>query len=205
MFEKPLPDEDQRAIIEGRLDVSMLVEAGAGSGKTESLVRRMVAGIAAGACEVEHMSAVTFTRKAAAELRGRFQLALEEELRQADPSGVRLQPNRVGDPGSVRLQPDPVIAGRVQDALSNLERFFSGTIHSFCAHLLRERPVQAGVSPGFTELDEVADTTLRKQSWRDFLTAAKADPIVRELRDAGIKPKDRKSVVEGKRAHARGG
>ena len=52
------------------------------------------------------------------------------------------------------------------------------------------------MSPGFTELDEVADTMLRKQSWRDFLTAAKADPIVRELRDAGIKPKDLDGAFE---------
>jgi hypothetical protein len=43
---------------------------------------------------------------------------------------------------------------RIRAALSNLERFFAGTIHSFCAHLLRERPVEAGVSPGFIELDE---------------------------------------------------
>ena len=46
------------------------------------------------------------------------------------------------------------------------------------------------MSPGFTELDEGADALLRKQSWRDFLTASKADPVVGELLDAGIKPKD---------------
>ena len=44
---------------------------------------------------------------------------------------------------------------RASTALANLERFFAGTIHSFCARLLRERPVEAGVSPGFTELDEM--------------------------------------------------
>jgi ATP-dependent helicase/nuclease subunit A len=181
--DRQLADQSARDRIVSDLERNLLVEAGAGSGKTHEMARRMAAGIATGVYQVEHMSAVTFTRKAAAELRGRFQLALEEELRQADPSGVR-------------LQPDPVIANRIQHALSNLERFFAGTIHSFCAHLLRERPVEAGVSPGFTELDEVADTTLRKQSWRDFLTAAKADPIVRELRDAGIKPKDLDGAFE---------
>src|SRR5438093_659209 len=148
MSEKPLPDEDQRALIEGRLDVSMLVEAGAGSGKTESLVRRMVAGIAAGACEVEHMAAVTFTRKAAAELRGRFQLALERKLAE---------------------EKDPERRRRLQRALGSLEQLFAGTIHSFCARLLRERPVEAGVAPGFVELDETEDEEQRAEAWRAYV------------------------------------
>ena len=55
----------------------------------------------------------------------------------------------------------------------NLERFFAGTIHSFCARLLRERPVESGVSPGFTELDEVQDLELRQRVWREFITNAR--------------------------------
>ena len=160
--DRQLADQRARDRIVSELDRNLLVEAGAGSGKTHEMARRMAAGIATGVYQVEHMSAVTFTRKAAAELRGRFQLALEDELRQS--AGLPDAADRVG---------------RIRAALSNLERFFAGTIHSFCAHLLRERPVEAGVSPGFTELDEVADAMLRKQSWRDFLTAAKADPLVR--------------------------
>ena len=65
-------------------------------------------------------------------------------------------------------------AARVHAALSNLERFFAGTIHSFCARLLRERPVESGVSPGFTELDEVQDLELRKRAWRDFIASARS-------------------------------
>ena len=45
---------------------------------------RMAAGVAAGVYDIERMAAVTFTRKAAAELRGRFQLALEEQRKTAD-------------------------------------------------------------------------------------------------------------------------
>ena len=63
-----LPDQKARGRIEAALDINLLVEAGAGSGKTESLARRMAAGIAAGVYEVTGMAAVTFTRKAAAEL-----------------------------------------------------------------------------------------------------------------------------------------
>ena len=80
----------------------------------------------------------------------------------------------------------------LQSALSNLERFFAGTIHSFCARLLRERPVESGVSPGFTELDEVQDLELRQRAWRDFITSARAagDPDMMALLEADVKPKD---------------
>ena len=71
------PDQAARDLIERRLGINILVEAGAGSGKTQSLAGRMAAGVVEGHYEVQHMAAVTFTRKAAAELRGRFQLALE--------------------------------------------------------------------------------------------------------------------------------
>ena len=75
MSERPLADAAARARIVTELDRSLLVEAGAGSGKTHQLAARMAAGIATGTYEIEHLAAVTFTRKAAAELRGRFQLA----------------------------------------------------------------------------------------------------------------------------------
>src|SRR4029079_15874768 len=60
------------------------------------------------------------------------------------------------------------------------------------ARLLRERPVESGVSPGFTELDEVQDLELRQRVWREFITNARAagDPDMVALLQADIKPKD---------------
>ena len=144
MPETPIADQASRDIIRGSLDTNILVEAGAGSGKTEMLAERMAAGVASGVYQVEHMAAVTFTRKAASELRGRFHLALERLLQ----------------PHESRAPLDAESAARVHRALSNLERFFAGTIHAFCARLLRERPVESGVAPGFSELDEVQDLDL---------------------------------------------
>ncbi len=171
MSNQPLPDQAARDFIVSNLDVNLLVEAGAGSGKTESLAQRMVAGIASGRCRVGEMAAVTFTRKAAAELRGRFQAALEK---------------RLGDEG------DEDAKARISKALSDLETLFAGTIHSFCARLLRERPVEAGLAPGFTEADEVDDAELRKKAWRDFLARERAhdSALLRELSDAGVKTAD---------------
>ncbi|MHC4211302.1 MAG: UvrD-helicase domain-containing protein, partial [Planctomycetota bacterium] len=110
----------------------MLVEAAAGTGKTTSMVGRMVSLLAEGRCGVETMAAVTFTRKATAELRSRFQIALEQEARAAE-----------GERGD-----------RLRTALSRIEQCFIGTIHSFCGRLLRERPIEADFDVAFEELDD---------------------------------------------------
>src|SRR5262245_47626882 len=114
------PDQHERDLIVRELDRTMLVEAAAGTGKTTSMIARMVALLAAGKCNVEALAAVTFTRKAAAEIRSRFQLELERA---------------VSDSGSEQR-------AFLQDALDHIERCFIGTIHSFCARLMRERPVE---------------------------------------------------------------
>lgn len=167
-------DAASRLSIREELNKNLLVEAGAGSGKTQTLAERMAAGVAEGAYAIEHMAAVTFTRKAASELRGRFHLALEAKLQQARIEGAQAQ------------------VGRLERSLANLERFFAGTIHAFCARLLRERPVESHVSPGFSELDEVQDLELRQRVWREFVTAARraGDADVLALLDADVKPKD---------------
>jgi ATP-dependent helicase/nuclease subunit A len=165
-----LADAQARRDIEQRLDVNMVVEAGAGSGKTYSLASRMADGIATGRYSVGEMAAVTFTRKAAAELRARFQLRLEERLQDA-----------AGDERA-----------RIATALADIEHLFAGTIHAFCARLLRERPVEAGVPPDFDELDEVDDERLRRQAWREFLAAEQEaeSAAVATLRSAGLDAAD---------------
>ena len=140
-------DAKYRERITSNLDVSMLVEAGAGSGKTTSLVGRMLALISTGRCTVDRMAAVTFTRKAAAELKGRFQLALEE---------------------AHKTEADPEKRERYQHGLARLELLFAGTIHSFCTRLLRERPIEARIDPDFEELEENEDVILRDQCWHEI-------------------------------------
>ena len=172
------PDQPVRDRIVSEFDKNFLVEAGAGSGKTYSLAMRMAAGIAVGAYVVEHMAAVTFTRKAAAELRGRFQLAVEERLGKKPPEAERR---------------------RLETALAGMERLFAGTIHAFCAHLLRERPVDARVAPGFEELGDIEDLQLQQRAWRDYGVEDRAlgfQPML-DLLEAGIRPKDLDSAFAG--------
>jgi len=146
------PDQKQRALIETRLDATVLVEAAAGTGKTTAMVHRMLALVKAGRCRVEEMAAVTFTRKAAAELQERFQAELAK------------------------------VDGR------DAEPCFIGTVHSFCARLLRERPVEAGVDPSFEELDEERDARLRERAWETFGNElfASDDPVLDELERLGL-------------------
>ncbi len=167
----PLPDEGARRRIKEELDRTLFVEAGAGSGKTESLVDRMIALLGAGKCTVGQLAALTFTRKAAAELRGRFQIGLEKAaLRDADPE----------------------VKERLKEALRNLEQCSIGTIHSFCARLLRERPIEIGLDPSFTELEEIDDAIFRAKCWTDYLVKVRIEgqEVLRELDEAGLAPQD---------------
>jgi len=149
----PPPDHDQRRLIVKELDRNMLVEAAAGTGKTTGIVRRMVALLGEGKCPIATLAAVTFTRKAAAELRERFQLALETAARRE--KGAR--------------------GKRLGQALAHIEQCFIGTIHSFCARLLRERPVEAGVDLAFQEIEPEEDARLRREAWDELLTRLQLD------------------------------
>jgi len=142
-----LPDQMERDRIERELDTSMLVEAAAGTGKTTCMVKRMLGLLAADKCKIQEMAAVTFTRKSAAELRSRFQVALEDAVRLSN--------------GNAKP--------RLEDALSRIEQCFTGTIHSFCARILRERPVEAQVDVAFQEADEIADSVLRDRAWDEYV------------------------------------
>jgi ATP-dependent helicase/nuclease subunit A len=167
-----LPDAGARRRIAEDLDTNLLVEAGAGSGKTTALVSRMVGLVREGAAEVTEIAAVTFTRKAAGELRERFQEALEKE---------RVREGLSSEAGA-----------RLERALQNLDRAFMGTIHAFCARLLRERPIEAGIDPGFRETTAPEAARLAARFWGLHLErlASTGDPILGDLEDVGLVPAD---------------
>jgi len=166
-----IPDIDVRDEIKNNLDVNILVEAGAGSGKTTSIVNRMVSLIISGKCSVENIAAITFTRKAAQELKERFQNGLERCFYEQQ------------NPGEKEI---------LKEALKNMERCFIGTIHSFCASLLRERPVEASVDPDFAELDDITDMLLHKQAWQQYLLDVRLNFLEKlaKLNNCGLKPSD---------------
>jgi ATP-dependent helicase/nuclease subunit A len=120
---------------------NVVLEASAGTGKTRVLVERYVNLLLAGV-DPQHILAITFTRKAAAEMRERILERMREasRLSQFDLARWRELRSRLGD-----------------IAIS--------TIDAFCLALLREFPLEADVDPGFeladeTELPRLVDASL---------------------------------------------
>lgn len=149
-----LDDEAARTRIRSSLNESLLVEASAGTGKTSELVRRIVAVLGAGLTDVSRIVAVTFTNKAAGELKLRLRQGLDRERQQA--TGER--------------------ARHLEDALAHLEEASIGTIHSFCGQILRERPVEARVDPAFEEIAEQESDRLYNRAFQQWFQEALDQP-----------------------------
>ena len=167
-----LDDWAERKKIVEDLGTTFLVEAGAGSGKTKSLVDRMIALLRSRTCKIDTLAAVTFTRKAAAELRERFQTSLEREYAAAEGEERR----------------------RFGEGLSNLEQCFIGTIHSFCARMLRERPIEMALMPDFEEMDDIEDAVYREKCWIDYLVKVRREQPgeLLALEEVGLEPEELK-------------
>ena len=151
---RTLEDADARRLIAEALDDTLIVEAAAGTGKTTELVGRIVRIIAEERAKVREIVAVTFTEKAAGELKLRLRERLDRERAAAAPDR----------------------RGRLDEALKGLEEAHVSTIHGFCADLLRERPVEAGIDPLFEVLTEPAAARLFEEAFGRWLQEQLADP-----------------------------
>ena len=140
-------DEAARERIRTHLDQTLFVEAGAGTGKTAALVERFLALVLAGN-SVERIVAITFTDKAAAELRDRVRQSLEAHLKQDCSAEER---------------------ARIEAALHDLDRAQISTIHAFCQGLLRSFAIRAGIDPAFEIEDVVAAERRFEERWRSYL------------------------------------
>ena len=172
MGEDALVDAAERERIRTSLDESLLVEAAAGTGKTSELVTRVVNVLATGGARVDQMLAVTFTEKAAGELK----LRLREGLERARHDGRIASLGATRDVRHRRLR-------NIEHAIAHLEEAQVSTIHGFCADLLHERPVEAGVDPQFDVLAEVERTFGQAfDAWLQQTLAAPPDGVRRALR-----------------------
>jgi ATP-dependent helicase/nuclease subunit A len=157
------PDQEQRDAVIAERDRNVLVDAGAGTGKTTLVVRRLVQMIApeddGPHRPLARIAAVTFTRKAAGELRLRIRERILGELARPDLSAVRRE--------------------RLGDALATIDTAYVGTIHGFADRLLRLRPVEADLSPTYEVVDE--PDGLLHETFELLLGAAQAGTLAQEL------------------------
>jgi ATP-dependent exoDNAse (exonuclease V) beta subunit len=154
-FPQRTSDTSARERIRTSLGESLIVEASAGTGKTTELVNRLLRVLQTGTGRIENIAAVTFTHKAAGELKLRLRQRLDEARHGAA---------------------DPAEIVNLEDALKRLEEAAIGTIHSFCAQILRERPVEAVVDPAFQELSEAESNRIYERAFRNWFARQLNEP-----------------------------
>jgi ATP-dependent exoDNAse (exonuclease V) beta subunit len=148
------PDQAARERISGELGSTLFVEAGAGSGKTTELVKRVVALVTSGEVELGSVAAITFTDKAATELRDRLRQDFER---------------------TAERDPDSDTSDRCRKALEQLDGSAIGTLHSFAQRILSEHPIEAGLPPRVEVVDEVSSEVAFGRRWVIFRDRLLAD------------------------------
>ena len=158
-----LADADARTAIREDLASTLVVEAAAGTGKTTEMIARIIGVIRTGTTTLARIVAVTFTEKAAGEMKLRLRTELEAARKAAQ-----------GDERD-----------RFEAALAELEVARVGSIHSFCSDLLRERPIKARVDPLFEVAAEDEAERLYQRAfdtWFQSCLAAPPEGVRRILR-----------------------
>ena len=144
----------QKRAVEQRGNV--LVMAGAGTGKTHTLVQRCLDCLCTEGASLDEILVVTFTEAAATEMKQRLRAALEQKLN-SQPLGAPEQ----SEGGSTLGQ-------HLAEQLALFDTAHIGTLHSFCLKLVREHFYELGLDPKMAVLDEgetrlLADETLNEE------------------------------------------
>ena len=129
-------DQEARDVIASNYGETLFVEAGAGCGKTEALVRRVTKLLlSSDEVSVDNLAVITFTNKAATELRHRIRSRLEDlSISCSEPEELK----------------------RIRLSLEKLDGAAISTLHGFARRLLTEHAIEAGLPPNFEVLDEIS-------------------------------------------------
>ncbi|MCY4518334.1 MAG: UvrD-helicase domain-containing protein [Acidimicrobiaceae bacterium] len=142
-------DQADRDRVYRQTGTTMFVEAGAGTGKTTALVNRMLELVTGpGATAIGSIAAITFTDKAAAELRNRVRARLNERL--ASTSSEHDKAELTG-------------------VLDGLDSAAISTLHGFARRILAEHPIEAGLPPRFEALDQISSDVEFDERWHRFI------------------------------------
>lgn len=132
-------------------DKSMVVTAGAGTGKTFVLVEKYLNLLEMEGLKAGEILALTFTDKAAAEMKDRVRSTITRRLAEKPTSRV------------LQEAAEEVIIAPIM------------TFHAFCAQILREFAIEAGIEPGFAILDGGQAITVKKEAFEQLLRKPPAD------------------------------
>ncbi|HET8796465.1 MAG TPA: UvrD-helicase domain-containing protein, partial [Thermoanaerobaculia bacterium] len=154
---------------------NLVIEAGAGTGKTTAIVAEVLRLMLENeSLAPERIVLMTFTEKAAGEIADRIRLALEE-LSTTSAAGWPI--------GSANplVTIDPAKRARLAHHLANIDALRSQTIHSFCQSLLRSFPIEAGLDPQFRIIEGFERSLVYGQlydTWIDEETRVNPDPAL---------------------------
>ncbi|MBI5209729.1 MAG: UvrD-helicase domain-containing protein [Elusimicrobia bacterium] len=201
-------DDDRADRDQARFELrkNIVVEAGAGTGKTTLLTDRIVYTLLAGGQDgggvpLDKLVALTFTNKAAGEIKSRVLAALLDLLSPDDVADERRRREAAGRLLAAKERfglSEREVRASSEKAVEGMDRALIGTIHHFAAHLLRLHPVEAGVDPSF-EVDmgegarehveaewrrwtsvELGEGAPRREAWLEVLRLASLEDC-REL------------------------
>lgn len=163
-----------------RPDASTWLAANAGSGKTKVLTDR-VARLLLKGVQPQHILCLTYTKAAASEMQNRLFKRLGEWAMLPDPS---LSEALIDLGAREAATPEGLAQARTlfARAIETPGGLKIQTIHSFCSSLLRRFPLEAGVSPQFSEMEDRAAAMLRAEIVEDLAMGAEA-PLVQALSD----------------------
>ncbi|MDD4004663.1 MAG: UvrD-helicase domain-containing protein [Elusimicrobiaceae bacterium] len=207
-----LPDRADREAARFVFDRNIIVEAGAGTGKTTLLIERLSFWLlAVPDADAGGVVALTFTEKAAAEIKIRLAARLRKAAELFSGPREELLKDRFCAELADRVAAADTPAGRkkiadrARTALDALERAQLGTIHSFASHILRLFPVEAGIDPqsriddgeaakdfflrlwqGWLDV-ELGENAPRKTGWKRALARVSVEDL-RKLAEALCRP-----------------
>ncbi|MCI0465127.1 MAG: UvrD-helicase domain-containing protein [Gemmataceae bacterium] len=136
-----LTEQQREAVL--RREVSVLLSSGAGCGKTHVLTSRYLSHLERDGAEVSQIVAITFTERAARQMRDRIRKSIQHHLAGATTDEE---------------------ARRWEGHLRGLETAQISTIHAFCGNLLRQHAVEAGLDPRFDVLEDYLAANLQREA-----------------------------------------
>src|ERR1700722_5013346 len=142
-----LTKQQRRAVVTRH--TSVILSSGAGCGKTTVLTERYLSHLRDYGAEVGQVVAITFTDRAARQMRKRIREQVEKQL------------------GDAKF--DDAATDTWTRHLRNMETAPISTIHAFCGALLRQHAIAAGLDPRFDVLEEVLSVNLESEALQSCL------------------------------------